>query len=111
MSALGHKQTYAVQQSMSALPPIATAKADFMSASPPKADVRGATAYVCYGPKSRHAHLFDHLVRARLQCRRHAQAERLGSREVDVQLNLCCPLYRQLGGLVALENPAGIDAS
>src|SRR5262245_1876431 len=29
MSALGHKQTYAVQQPMSALPPIATAKADF----------------------------------------------------------------------------------
>src|SRR5262245_21478527 len=28
MSALGHKQTYAVQQAMSALPPIATAKAD-----------------------------------------------------------------------------------
>src|SRR5262245_3270208 len=28
MSALGQKQTYAVQQSMSALPPIATAKAD-----------------------------------------------------------------------------------
>jgi len=28
MSALGQKQTYAVQQSMSALPPLATAKAD-----------------------------------------------------------------------------------
>jgi len=28
MSALGHKQTYAVQKAMSALPPIATAKAD-----------------------------------------------------------------------------------
>jgi len=28
MSALGQKQTYAVQQGMSALPPIATAKAD-----------------------------------------------------------------------------------
>jgi hypothetical protein len=29
MSALGHKQTYAVQKAMSALPPIATAKVDF----------------------------------------------------------------------------------
>jgi hypothetical protein len=29
MSALGQKQTYAVHQPMSALPPIATAKADF----------------------------------------------------------------------------------
>jgi hypothetical protein len=28
MSALGQKQTYAVQHAMSALPPIATAKAD-----------------------------------------------------------------------------------
>src|SRR5215469_15530056 len=28
MSALGHKQTYAVQERISALPPIATAKAD-----------------------------------------------------------------------------------
>ena len=28
MSALGQKQTYAVQKGMSALPPIATAKAD-----------------------------------------------------------------------------------
>jgi hypothetical protein len=29
MSALGHKRTYAVQNGMSALHPIATAKADF----------------------------------------------------------------------------------
>ena len=28
MSALGHKRTYAMQKAMSALPPIATAKAD-----------------------------------------------------------------------------------
>src|SRR5262249_49329907 len=35
MSALGHKQTYAVQQPMSALPPIATAKADFRTTSCP----------------------------------------------------------------------------
>ena len=43
MSALGQKQTFAVQKAMSALPPIATAKADFlqkaMSALPPKADM------------------------------------------------------------------------
>jgi hypothetical protein len=30
MSALGHKRTYAVQTGMSALPPIATAKADML---------------------------------------------------------------------------------
>jgi hypothetical protein len=43
MSALGQKQTCAVQTGMSALPPIATAKATFpqkvMSALPPKADI------------------------------------------------------------------------
>jgi len=33
MSALGHKQTYAVQNGMSALPPIATAKADIRKQS------------------------------------------------------------------------------
>jgi len=54
MSALGQKQTYAVQKAMSALPPIATAKADLsqtvMSALPPKADMCGALADVCFGP-------------------------------------------------------------
>jgi len=56
MSAMGQKQTYAVHQLMSALPPIATAKADFrqevMSALPPKADMCGALAHVCFGPKA-----------------------------------------------------------
>src|SRR5262245_26761697 len=40
MSALGQKQTHAMQQRMSALPPIATAKADICS----------ALAHVCYWP-------------------------------------------------------------
>ena len=56
MSALGHKRTFALQQVMSALPPIATAKADFpqtvMSALPLKADMCGARAHVCFGPKA-----------------------------------------------------------
>jgi hypothetical protein len=54
MSALGQKPTYALQQAMSALHPIATAKADMlqmaMSALPPKADMCGALAHVCFGP-------------------------------------------------------------
>jgi hypothetical protein len=33
MSALGHERTYALQQAMSALPPIATAKADMPRAA------------------------------------------------------------------------------
>ena len=54
MSALGHKQTYAVQQAMSALPPIATAKANspqmVMSALPPKADMCSAKRNVGFVP-------------------------------------------------------------
>src|SRR5262245_54655025 len=54
MSALGQKRTYAVQNVMSALPPIATAKADMprgqMSALLPKADMCGATRDVRCGP-------------------------------------------------------------
>src|SRR5262245_36536747 len=42
MSALGQKQTHAVQQRMSALAPIATTKADFRK------------RYVCFPPKSGH---------------------------------------------------------
>jgi hypothetical protein len=41
MSALGHKRTYAAQQAMSALPPIATAKAS-------------AKGHVRFTPESRH---------------------------------------------------------
>src|SRR5262245_12998253 len=53
MSALGQKQTHAVQQRMSALPPIATAKADIRKRSCPlctRKQTCGALAYVCYGP-------------------------------------------------------------
>jgi len=54
MSDLGQKQTCAAQHAVSALPPIATAKADMpqmvMSALSPKADVCGAQAHVCFGP-------------------------------------------------------------
>ena len=41
MSALGHKQTCAVHQAMSALPPIATAKADITDASYALSPVEG----------------------------------------------------------------------
>jgi hypothetical protein len=50
MSALGHKRTFAPQNTTSALPPIATTKATFlkkpMSALTPKADVCSALVYV-----------------------------------------------------------------
>jgi len=54
MSALGHKRTFAVQNGMSALPPIA--------------DICSAQAHVCFVPK-RTCYLFDHLVGAGEQLR------------------------------------------
>jgi len=76
MSALGQKQTYAVQNGMSALPPIATAKADsrYMSALPPKADVCSALGYVRFGPIA-DMRLFDNLVGGAEQRLRNGQAE------------------------------------
>ena len=63
MSALGQKPTYAVQKGMSAVLPIATAKADMpqmlMSALPPKADMCGALGHVCFGPKADMVRLFE----------------------------------------------------
>jgi hypothetical protein len=51
---LGQKQTYAMQYAMSALPPIAT----------PKADMCSAKAHVCFGPIANIPHSLDHLVGA-----------------------------------------------
>jgi len=54
MSALGQKQTYAVQHAMSALPPNSDREsghaAMVMSALTPKADMCGANRHVCFGP-------------------------------------------------------------
>src|SRR6476620_2480043 len=54
--------------------------------------------------------LFDHLIRARLHRRRHADAKRLGGFEIDDQFKLRCLHDWQFGRIFALENPAGINA-
>src|SRR5215831_14933642 len=81
------KQTYAVHQLMSALPPIATAKADIGKPScllyPRKQTCAVHQPMSALGQKRTHApqqkgSLFDHLVGALLKVQRHVEAERLG---------------------------------
>ena len=69
LSALGQKQTCAAHKAMSA-----------------KCQKR-----TCHNS-------LDHLVRAPNGRVGDVEAKRLGGLKVDVQLNLCCLLYRQFGG-------------
>src|SRR5262245_49479814 len=100
MSALGQKQTYAPHNGMSALLPIATAKADSrkraMSALPPKADMCSAVVHVRFGPKADIANLFDHLVRTGDKRGRHGETKRLSSLEIDDQLQLGREFHRKI---------------
>jgi hypothetical protein len=53
---------------------------------------------------------FDHLVGAREHGRRHLEAERLRGLEIDGQFEFRGLLHGQVGGLLARENAAGVDA-
>jgi hypothetical protein len=102
MSALGHKQTFAVQKSMSALPP----KADMCSAT---RDVRFVPiADSCSAAKR---WLFDHLVGDLLEMHRHIEAQRLGGLEVDGKLILRRRLHRHVGWLLALEDAVALKSA
>ena len=52
----------------------------------------------------------DHLVGAAEQRERNGEPERPGGLEIKKQLDLRDLLDRQIGRLLALENPAGVDA-
>src|SRR5215510_7289068 len=108
MSALGQKRTYALHQPMSALPPIATTKAD--SRKPPcllyirKRTCAAQLAMSALGQKRTHAaqqerSLFDQLVGELLEMQRHVEAECLCGLEVDHKLELGRCLYRKVAGL------------
>src|SRR5262245_61374337 len=55
------------------------------------------------------ASLFDHLVGACGKAGRHFESEYFGSLEVDNKLKLGGLIDRQIGGLLALENPGRIE--
>jgi hypothetical protein len=54
-----------------------------MAALPPKADMCGATAYACYGPKADMAYSLDHFIGALLEMHRHVKAKRLSRFQID----------------------------
>ena len=83
MSALGHKRTFAVQIGMSAFSP--------------KADMCGAKRNVRFVPIADiQSRLFDDLVGAGKQHRRHGEADRFRGLEVDDQLEFGRHLHRQI---------------
>src|ERR1700736_5900637 len=55
-------------------------------------------------------HLLDHLVGAGEDQLWHSEAKRLGGLEIDDQLECCWLLYRELGGVGALEDLSGRSA-
>jgi len=86
MSALGQKQTYALHQPMSALPP--------------KADMCGALADVCFGPKADISQIsFDNLVGSLLEMQRHVEVKPLCRLHVDDELEFGWILDWQIGWL------------
>src|SRR5262245_58296713 len=107
MSALGQKQTCAVQLAMSAFPPIATVKADIRKRScllyPQKQTCALHQGMSALGQKRAHAargSLFDQLVGAGDHCGWHCKAKRFGRLEIDHQLLLGRRLNREVGWLL-----------
>src|SRR5262245_21946415 len=112
MSALGHKQTYALHKVMSALLPIATAKADIGKPScllyPRKQICAVQLGMSALGQKRTSCHSFDHLIGAVEQRAGDVEAERFGRFEIDHQHVLVRRLHRQIGWLLALEDAVDV---
>src|SRR5215510_2075225 len=100
MSALGQKQTYAAHKLMSALPPIATAKADIRKRScllyPRKRTCAVQLGMSALGQK-RTLRSFDNLIGELLELHRYVDVQRFGSLEVDNKLILRRRLHRHVG--------------
>jgi hypothetical protein len=106
MSALGHKQTFAVQHVMSALPPTATAKADFGKPScllyPRKQTSAVHWPMSAKGQKRTLPTSLDHLISASEQRRRHCEAKRFRCLQIDYEFKFCWSLHRKIAGPLAL---------
>ena len=112
MSALGHKRTYALQQAMSALHPIATVKADMpqmvMSALHPIANMCSATRDVRFGPIADIWLSLDHLVGEQQEQLGKREAERLGRLKIDDEFKLDWRLHWQIARRLAFEDAINI---
>src|SRR5262249_31942269 len=75
-----------------------------MSALPPKADMCGALAHVCFWPKADIDRLFDHFIGAQQEGYRDRQTNLLGRFKVHNQLKSRRVLYREVGRLGTFEN-------
>ena len=113
MSALGHKQTYAAQQAMSALPPIATVKADLGKKACPLYPRKQTCALQCAmsakGPEADiPRHSLDHLVGKQQERLGRREAECLGRLEIDDEFKFDWRLHRQVACLFTFENAINI---
>src|SRR5262245_19276242 len=88
-------------------------KADIcsMSALPPEADMCGAAAHVCFGPKADMALLlFDHFIRDGDYAWRHLNAEQPRRLKVQDELEFGRLQHRQVSRLGPLKDATGIEA-
>src|SRR6516165_8835895 len=82
-----------------------------MSGLPSKADI---TAEAIEGPlraMNRHRQLFNYLISAGKERRRHSEAKCLGGLEVDHQLVFGCALHWKVSGLFALKDAIHVASS
>ena len=85
-----------------------------ISGLPPTTDIAAVIALVGFGPLSdscsaAKGRLFDHLVRTAEYRDRHADAQRLGSLEIDHQFDLSGLLDWQVRRLFAFQNATSVD--